>query len=140
MLNQNLIQLQVEGSHTWEGDPIQLISSGTVSAIKRDPSGNAGRSIYVDHPDGTQTRYFHGSGFPADIEVGQNLQAGTTIMYAGSTGRSTGPHLHFEVGRMEGGEFKQMNPEKVYPEVFGGMRHKHGPKKDDDVLKNNMNI
>ena len=123
-----------------EGDPIQLISSGTVSAIKRDPSGNAGRSIYVDHPDGTQTRYFHGSGFPADIEVGQNLQAGTTIMYAGSTGRSTGPHLHFEVGRMEGGEFKQMNPEKVYPEVFGGMRHKHGPKKDDDVLKNNMNI
>jgi murein DD-endopeptidase MepM/ murein hydrolase activator NlpD len=123
-----------------EGDPIQLISSGTVSAIKRDPSGNAGRTIYVDHPDGTQTRYFHGSGFPGDIQVGKNLEAGSTIMYAGSTGRSTGPHLHFEVGKMEGDEFKQMDPEKVYPEVFGGMRHKHGPKKDDDVLKTNMNI
>jgi murein DD-endopeptidase MepM/ murein hydrolase activator NlpD len=135
-----------------EGDPIQLIASGTVSSVKRDPMGSAGIKVEVDHPNGMRTKYFHGSGIPDDIQVGQQLDAGTTIMFAGSSGvytsgpkkgqpSSTGPHLHFEVGEVKNGQFIAMDPEDVFPEIFGEYKRKRedqGNPSDEDVLMQYM--
>ena len=135
-----------------EGDPIQLIASGTVSSVKRDPMGSAGIKVEVDHPNGMRTKYFHGSGIPDDIQVGQQLDAGTTIMFAGSSGvytsgpkkgqpSSTGPHLHFEVGEVKDGQFIAMDPEDVFPEIFGEYKRKRedqGNPSDEDVLMQYM--
>jgi murein DD-endopeptidase MepM/ murein hydrolase activator NlpD len=58
-----------------------------------------GNVVEVTHSSGLVTRYGHLSGFIA--KEGQKVQAGTPIAKVGSTGRSTGPHLHFEVRRTD---------------------------------------
>lgn len=58
-------------------------------------SGNYGYLIVVDHNDGTISKYAHCCRIA--VEEGQNVIANQTIGYVGSTGRSTGPHLHFEI-------------------------------------------
>lgn len=75
------------------GAPIFAAAAGTVSfAGRRQGYGNC---IEVDHGNGLVTRYAHMSGFRA--HAGQRVTAGQQIGLIGSTGRSTGPHLHFEV-------------------------------------------
>lgn len=75
------------------GAPIFAAAAGTVSfAGRRQGYGNC---IEVDHGNGLVTRYAHMSGFRA--HAGQRVAAGQQIGLIGSTGRSTGPHLHFEV-------------------------------------------
>ena len=75
------------------GAPIFAAAAGTVSfAGQRQGYGNC---IEVDHGNGLVTRYAHMSGFRA--HAGQRVAAGQQIGLIGSTGRSTGPHLHFEV-------------------------------------------
>jgi len=54
-----------------------------------------GQTIYVDHGNGWTTLYAHLSRM--DVQVGQVLQRGEAIGAVGSNGRSTGPHLHFEI-------------------------------------------
>lgn len=75
------------------GSPIYAAARGTVSFVgHRQGYGNC---IEISHGNGLLTRYGHLSGFRA--RVGQEVVAGTVIGAMGSTGRSTGPHLHFEV-------------------------------------------
>src|SRR5205085_7938906 len=56
----------------------------------------AGNLVTIKHDGGIETAYMHLSKF-ADIKVGQKVKAKTIIGYVGSTGLSTGPHLHFGV-------------------------------------------
>ncbi len=77
------------------GTPIVAAASGTV--IMSQYSGSYGNMIIVDHGGGLSTLYAHNS--RNQVRVGQQVQAGETIALIGSTGMSTGPHLHFEVRR-----------------------------------------
>lgn len=76
-----------------EGTPIQLILDGTVVEVGENDI--YGRYILVEHADKLYTRYCHCSRILA--ETGYNLKKGELIALVGSTGWSTGPHLHLEV-------------------------------------------
>lgn len=75
------------------GTPIHAAAKGTVSFVGR--KGGYGNCVEISHGNGLMTRYAHMSGFRA--RVGQPVDAGDVVGLIGSTGRSTGPHLHFEV-------------------------------------------
>lgn len=77
------------------GTKIRCALNGTVTKVGEDE--RAGKYIIVTHSEGFQTFYCHCSEILA--EVGMNLLEGETIALVGSTGWSTGPHLHFEVRR-----------------------------------------
>ena len=71
-----------------------MASSGGV--VKQSGwGGSYGYTVLITHPDGTQTRYAHMSRL--NVSVGQYVNQGDVIGWSGSTGRSTGPHLHFEI-------------------------------------------
>ena len=95
------------------GAPIYAAADGRVSFVGRRPG--YGKVVEVDHGNGLLTRYAHMSAFRS--RVGQQVAAGQLIGAVGSTGRSTGPHLHFEV-RLHG---KPVNPRpflEVAPHVI----------------------
>lgn len=75
------------------GSAIYAAAQGTVSFVGRKQG--YGNCIEISHGNGLMTRYAHLSGFRA--RVGQDVEPGTVIGAMGSTGRSTGSHLHFEV-------------------------------------------
>lgn len=75
------------------GTAVWASSGGTVS-IAGWQSGY-GYVVYINHPDGNQTRYGHLSKIL--VSVGQTVKQGQKIALSGNTGRSTGPHLHFEL-------------------------------------------
>tara|TARA_R110000824_G_scaffold211833_4_gene398090 strand:- start:1768 stop:2262 length:495 start_codon:yes stop_codon:yes gene_type:complete len=93
-----------------EGDSIVSIDVGSVAEILDDISSPAGLAVYIDHDGGLQSRYMHGSAFPEGIQVGQRVEPGSVVMYAGGSGNSNGSHLHFEIGHMVDGEFKHVDP------------------------------
>jgi murein DD-endopeptidase MepM/ murein hydrolase activator NlpD len=74
------------------GEGIRVTAAGTV--VSAGWSGGYGRMIEVEHGNGLSTRYGHLS--EIDVHVGQAVKAGQIIGKLGSTGRSTGPHLHYE--------------------------------------------
>ena len=75
------------------GTPIVATSDGVVSTA--DWSGGYGLLVGIEHGGGLQTRYGHMSQLA--VACGQAVRRGDVIGYVGSTGRSTGPHLHYEV-------------------------------------------
>jgi murein DD-endopeptidase MepM/ murein hydrolase activator NlpD len=75
------------------GSPVIAPADGSVTFA--DFLGGYGRAIMVDHGHGITTRYGHLSSFA--VTAGQFIHRGDTIGYVGSSGRSTGPHLHYEV-------------------------------------------
>lgn len=98
------------------GTEIMAVKDGTVaiSDAKKNSSGyyrSYGEYVVIDHHDGTMTLYAHGLPNSRKVEVGDEVVAGQTIMLVGSTGNSTGPHLHFEV-RING---KCVNPTEYLP-------------------------
>jgi len=86
------------------GTPIKVVADGTITfAAYR---GSYGYLVKVDHGNGVETWYGHTSKML--VKEGQVVKAGDTIALVGSTGNSTGPHLHFEV-RING---EHVNPQK----------------------------
>jgi murein DD-endopeptidase MepM/ murein hydrolase activator NlpD len=75
------------------GTPVQVAAPGRVIIAGRQRG--YGNVVYVDHGGGLSTRYGHLS--QIDVSLGQTVARGQTIGLVGSTGRSTGPHLHYEV-------------------------------------------
>ena len=87
------------------GDPARATADGRV--INAGWSGGYGRMVEIDHGNGLATRYGHLS--KIDVKVGQVVKTGEVIGEVGSTGRSTGPHLHYET---------RINGEAVDPQRF----------------------
>ncbi len=82
------------------GTPIRASASGTVIFARKgtnadSSNGGYGTLVIISHPNGTETLYAHMSRL--GTSVGATVGKGETIGYVGNTGRSTGPHLHFEV-------------------------------------------
>jgi murein DD-endopeptidase MepM/ murein hydrolase activator NlpD len=76
-----------------KGDPVYATADGTVTHAAS--AGNYGNLVIVEHGYGLETRYGHLSTFK--IKVGQPVKRGDLLGLVGSTGRTTGPHLHYEV-------------------------------------------
>ena len=75
------------------GTPVRAPADGVIA--KAGPASGYGREMIVDHGGGVTTIYGHLSGFA--VIAGQIVKQGQVIGYVGSAGRSTGPHLHYEV-------------------------------------------
>lgn len=75
------------------GTRVVAPADGLVVSVGRQ--GGYGNAIVVDHGYGVVTRYGHLSGF--NVKAGQRVRRGEVLGFVGSTGRSTGPHLHYEV-------------------------------------------
>jgi murein DD-endopeptidase MepM/ murein hydrolase activator NlpD len=77
------------------GTPVLAAKDGTV--VGAAANGGYGNWIRIQHADDVATVYGHLSGFAPGIEAGAAVTQGQLIGFVGSTGRSTGPHLHFEI-------------------------------------------
>ena len=97
--------LDIDGER---GDEVVAPANGTV--IKAGVTGGYGNMVEIDHGNGLTTRYGHLSKIEA--EVGDIVTRGKLIGYIGSTGRSTGPHLHFELRLND----KPINPRHFLPQ------------------------
>jgi murein DD-endopeptidase MepM/ murein hydrolase activator NlpD len=86
------------------GTPILAVGAGTVFGAGW-LYGGYGQSVVIDHGNGYFTHYAHA--LATNVVVGQQVKAGDLIAWEGSTGDSTGPHLHFEVHQ---GLWNQINP------------------------------
>ena len=75
------------------GAPIKAAKAGRV--ILSGVKGGYGNTVMIDHGGGFVTLYAHQS--KLGVSVGETVGAGEVIGYIGSTGQSTGPHLHFEI-------------------------------------------
>jgi murein DD-endopeptidase MepM/ murein hydrolase activator NlpD len=75
------------------GTPIRAAGGGVISQTGEDPE--YGLFVMLEHPDGYQSLYGHASRLL--VSVADTVSAGQVIALSGSTGRSTGPHLHFEI-------------------------------------------
>ncbi|MEQ8404980.1 MAG: M23 family metallopeptidase [Oceanicaulis sp.] len=77
------------------GTPIMAAGAGVVERANR--FGSFGNYIRIQHANGYETAYAHLNGFARGVRSGARVQQGQIIGYVGTTGRSTGPHLHYEV-------------------------------------------
>lgn len=87
------------------GEPVYATAAGKIAIAGRE--GGYGNMVEIDHGNGLSTRYGHLS--EIDVKVGQIVRIGQAIGKIGSTGRSTGPHLHYET---------RINGEPVNPQKF----------------------
>ncbi len=77
------------------GTPVHAAGRGVIVWIAR--MGTYGNLIKIRHADGYETRYAHLKSFRRGMHRGKHVKKGQVIAYVGTTGRSTGPHLHFEL-------------------------------------------
>ena len=89
------------------GTPILAAGSGTVERANR--YGGYGNYIRIRHTDGYKTAYAHLQKFARGVKSGAYVKQDQVIGYVGTTGRSTGPHLHYEV-HLNG---KKINPRRL---------------------------
>ena len=86
------------------GTPIMAAGSGTIEVAGRN--GSYGRYIRIRHNSAFKTAYAHLRGFARGVRRGKRVRQGQIIGYVGSSGRSTGPHLHYEILKNK----RQINP------------------------------
>jgi murein DD-endopeptidase MepM/ murein hydrolase activator NlpD len=117
--------------HTWRnhegtdfsaayGTPVRASADGVVSRLEYE-AGGYGNLIELRHVNGIRTRYGHLSRFAGGLRVGQRVKQSETIGYVGSTGLSTGPHLHYEFlvnGRATNPQRKDMGAGTPVPAGF----------------------
>ena len=77
------------------GNSVYATRAGTVKVSQCGWNGGYGCWIKIDHGDGLESRYGHNSELL--VSVGDYVEQGQLIAYMGSTGNSTGPHVHFEI-------------------------------------------
>lgn len=75
------------------GTPIYAAAGGIVSSAEQTP--DYGKIVKIDHGSGLETRYAHAS--KLTVKAGERVEKGQKVAEVGSTGRSTGPHLHYEI-------------------------------------------
>ena len=100
------------------GTPVYSAYKGTVDWV--GPAGPSGNLVTIMQPNGVQTGYAHLSRFAPGIKVGMKLGVHQLVGYVGSTGRSTGPHLHFSAkkdGKFFDALTLQMDGERVLPPI-----------------------
>jgi murein DD-endopeptidase MepM/ murein hydrolase activator NlpD len=90
-----------------KGTPVSAMANGQVLAAGHQ--GGYGKLVVLRHPNGYKTFYGHLSGFAKGVRKGASVTQGQLIGYVGSTGVSTGPHLHFEMRVND----RPVNPRKV---------------------------
>jgi murein DD-endopeptidase MepM/ murein hydrolase activator NlpD len=86
------------------GAPVVAAAGGVVASVTTDRAN--GRMVRLRHPSGYESYYLHLSGFAAGLKAGTRVEQGDTIGFVGSSGLSTGPHLHY--GLTKNGTF--VNP------------------------------
>src|SRR5690606_12372603 len=89
------------------GTPIYAAGDGRITV--RGRRGGYGNYIRIRHNNGFDTAYAHMKGFKSGLSVGSRVKQGQVIGYVGTTGQSTGPHLHYEV--LQNGT--QVNPARL---------------------------
>ncbi|XXX75158.1 peptidoglycan DD-metalloendopeptidase family protein [Sorangium sp. So ce134] len=100
------------------GTPVYSAYRGVVEWV--GPAGPSGNLVTVLHPNGISTGYAHLSRFAPGIKVGMKVGTHQLVGYVGSTGRSTGPHLHFSAkkdGKYFDAETLQLDGERVMPSI-----------------------
>ncbi|HEV8401017.1 MAG TPA: M23 family metallopeptidase [Gemmatimonadales bacterium] len=98
------------------GTPVRATADGSVTFAGRE--GGYGNLIEIRHANGIRTRYGHLSKFAKGLRIGQRVTQDQTIGYVGSTGLSTGPHLHYEFlvnGRATNPQRKDAGPVQAVP-------------------------
>ena len=90
-----------------KGTPITAAGDGII--VEHGTKGAYGKYILIRHNSEYKTAYAHMNGYAKGITLGKRVKQGQVIGYVGNTGRSTGPHLHFEIIR----NGKRVNPMKV---------------------------
>jgi murein DD-endopeptidase MepM/ murein hydrolase activator NlpD len=100
------------------GTPIRSAGSGVVKHAAW--KGAYGRTVMVKHPNGYTTLYAHMSRVASGLKRGHKVRQGQVIGYVGSSGRSTGPHLHYEVRR----KGKPLNPKRIRTAEFVKLKGK----------------
>lgn len=91
------------------GTPVKATAGGRITV--QGWGGGYGNVVYIRHAGGIESRYAHLHAFAEGLGEGSDVRAGQLIGYVGTTGRSTGPHLHFEI---------RVNGTPVDPLTFGG--------------------
>jgi murein DD-endopeptidase MepM/ murein hydrolase activator NlpD len=94
------------------GSPVKAATDGIV--VRSGTSGSYGRYVELAHKDGFRTMYAHLGAAARGVKPGLYAKRGTTIAYVGSSGRSTGAHLHFELRR----KGKPLNPSLFLGQTF----------------------
>ena len=89
------------------GTPVYAGGNGIIDYIGRN--GSYGKYIRIRHNNEYKTAYAHLSNFKKGITKGKRVNQGEVIAYVGTTGKSTGPHLHYEILYKN----KQINPMKM---------------------------
>lgn len=108
------------------GTPVVAAAEGTVSFV--GPRGANGNLVSLRHENGYETHYAHLSRFAPGLASGQHVRQRQLIGYVGSTGRSTGPHLHFGLkrnGRFIDPQAELNGPGRMMPAAFLGRYRRH---------------